>query len=347
MHLSCKISNSVISYLSLKGEDLSSLYEHSFLPVEMMQDSSYWMSAHEMETFLEQVCKLPMARTEANLLEKIGHNVSEIRAWGVLDSVLRMMPRPQEIFNKPERFLSYFISPEPPIENLIQTENSISFDLPLHAEQYPLVTTYLRAAFESLPLYVGQGLASCQWQGIHLKIDWQTKQESIFHQDPGHQISPVLLENVVEELQKHQLELEEKNRELQRKNEELQQAHKDLQDFLRNKTETLPKAPVFSEMTFDNEFPGRVIGQNLSRLHDYMVRAQQLITMLAAQGKNSKQNQETIKQTQEAMRRVDWEFVKTQYPRIISESFEVLRKIQNNSKENLKDNLKDNLQNSL
>jgi hypothetical protein len=79
-----------------------------------------------------------------------GHSTPKKKVWGVLDSVLRMMPRPQEIFQQPEKFLGYFISPEPPVENIVRTENGISFDIPLPAEQYPLVTTYLKSAFEAL-----------------------------------------------------------------------------------------------------------------------------------------------------------------------------------------------------
>ncbi|MBO9668061.1 MAG: hypothetical protein J7501_14770, partial [Bdellovibrio sp.] len=53
---------------------------------------------------------------------------------------------------------------------------------------------------------------------------------------------------------------------------------------------------------------------------DYMVRAQQLITMLAAQGK-------ATPAVKEAMRRVDWEFVKTEYPRTVFKSMELVKKI--------------------
>ena len=155
MHFSCKISNAVLTVLEQQGEDLSPLYEQIHLPMELLKDSSYWMTAPEMENFLETVLRLPLKREE-NILQRAGHEGPELRAWGVLDSVLRMMPHPQEIFNQPEQFLSYFISPKPPIENLRRDEASISFDLPLPAEQYPLVTTYPKATVESLPVYVGQ-----------------------------------------------------------------------------------------------------------------------------------------------------------------------------------------------
>ena len=328
MHFSCKISNAVLTYLEDQGEDLSLLYDQLSWPLELLNDSSYWLSAPDMESFLESVLKLPLTKTEHNALVAAGHAGPKNRAWGVLDSVLKMMPRPQEVFHQPERFLSYFISPEPPVENVVRSENKISFDLPLPAEQYPLVSCYLKAAFESLPLYVGQEKAQCEWNHITLTLSWSAPQASMFTVDPGHQISPELLQNVIDELQKHQRELEEKNRDLQRKNEELQQAQRHIKSpFNARGPELIPQEISISQMAFTAAEPGYVIAQNLARLHDYMVRAQQLVTVLASQGKVSPA-------VKEIMRRVDWDFVKNQYPRTISESVEHLRKWQgqNNSK---------------
>ncbi|MEN0058270.1 MAG: hypothetical protein AAGB31_05510, partial [Bdellovibrio sp.] len=224
MHFSCKISNAVLSILEEQGEDLSPLYEQSYLTMELLRDPSYWISAPDMEAFLEGILRLPLKREE-NVLQRAGHEGPSLRAWGVLDSVLRMMPRPQEIFNQPEHFLSYFISPKPPIENLRKDEVSISFDLPLPAEQYPLVTTYLRAAFEALPVYVGQPPAHCEWQGISLKLSWSSQQSSIFtaQEDGGHQVSPELFQSLIEDLQS-----------TQREREDLQKYIGDLEDKIRD-----------------------------------------------------------------------------------------------------------------
>lgn len=319
MHFSCKITNAILTTLEFRGEDLSSLYEPGLPPMELLRDPSSWMSAPDMENFLEALLRRPWSRLEEPLLTAAGHGGPKNHAWGVLDSVLRMMPRPQEIFQQPERFLSYFISPEPPIENLQRDERGLAFDLPLPAEQYPLVTAYLKAAFESLPLYVGQDLAHCEWSDIHLKITWPESQKSIFQEDPGHQISPELLQAVVEDHQRLQRELEEKNLELQRKDEEIRHIRS-------GQTETPAKIEVWdqgrlSKLGFEEASPAHVVGQNLARLHDYMVRAQQLITILTVAGKKDPS-------VKEALRRLDWDHVKSQYPRAIAESAMALRKIQ-------------------
>lgn len=328
MYFSCKISNAVLTILEQQGEDLTPLYEQAPLAVELLRDSSYWVSAPSMEQFLELILRLPLKR-DGDILIRAGHSGPELRAWGVLDSVLRMMPRPQEIFNQPEQFLSYFISPKPPIENLRRDEYSISFDLPLPAEQYPLVTTYLKAAFESLPVYVGQPLAKCEWTGINLKLNWSMLQKSIFSDSVGHQVSPELFKSLIEDLQKTQREredlqkyvgdLEEKIRSYQKLNQQPGRDGESSGAISLGGT-LLSQEVGLVDTVFDSESPNFVLNQNLARMHDYMVRAQQLVTMLAAQSKMSPA-------VKEAMRRIDWEFVKSQYPRTVQESMELVKKI--------------------
>lgn len=315
MYFSCKISNAIVSDLEHRGEDLSALYDPAFPHMEVLRDPTAWLSAPEMEAFLETLVGMNWAKVDGSILTEAGHAGPKNRAWGVLDSVLRMMPRPQEIFHQPERFLSYFISPEPPIENLIRSEDRLSFDLPLPTEQYPHVTAYLRSAFEALPLYTGQQLAKCVWQDIKLEIIWPQAPENMFIKDPGHQISPELLESVIADHQRLLRELEDKNREIQRREEEL--------ISLRRAPLTEDELPdqAISELQIDGVTPAHVIGQNLARLHDYMVRAQQLITLFAGMNKKDPS-------VKEALRRLDWDHVKTQYPRAIAESVDSLRRIQ-------------------
>ncbi len=334
MHFSCKISNAVLSTLEGQGEDLALLYEQTHLPMELLRDPSYWISAPDMESFLDLVMRLPLNR-DGNLLVRAGQDGPKHRAWGVLDSVLRMMPRPQEIFNQPEQFLSYFISPKPPIENLRRDDVSISFDLPLPAEQYPLVTTYLKAAFEALPLYVDQPSAICEWTGITIKLNWAKQQDSIFSENVGHQVSPALFQSLIEDLQR-----------TQREREDLQKYAGDLESIIRDfekqkaiagkeesssinnplLSQLLHTDGSLSRVSFDSESPSYILNQNLARMHDYMVRAQQVITMLVAQSKPSPA-------AKEAMRRVNWEHVKNQYPRTVLESMELVKKMNKKNSE--------------
>lgn len=315
MHFSSKISHSVLTYLEDEGEDLTGLMDVLGSHFELMRDPSGWATAPEMEFFLEKITQIYPQHHE--VLKLAGHKQPLLHAWGVLDSVLKMMTKPQEIFVQPQRFMSYFVSPEPPLENVFRTDEGISFDWPLPGDQYPHVTTYLKAAFEALPTYMGQGLGVCTWDNIRLELKWPVKSSTLFAEDLGHQISPQLLQKVVEELQKSQRELEEKNRELQRKNEELLQ-------YTHNLNQVVPVAastPRFQDLSSDPTFPGHKLSQNIARLHDYLVRSQQLITMILAENKANAA-------VKEAMRRMDWDYVKAQYPRTVAESVETLRQMQ-------------------
>ncbi len=332
MLFSCKISSAVLSYLDKQGEDLSSLLESTSLPEEFLRDPSYWMKASEMESFLQMAQKI--SHDDGPLFTKVGHAGPELHSWGVLDSVLRMMPRPQEIFGQPQRFMSYFVSPEPPIENLFSTDFSIEFDLPVSSEIYPLVTSYLKAAFESLPVYVGKPFAQCTWNDIHLKLNWATEQESIFEQDPGHQISPELLRSVVASLEKHQRELEEKNRELQERNEQLSRAQKEMEKQMaavhraeKNQLEGGLFQQTVQSLDFIQEGSITVLRGNVAKLSDYMVRAQQLITMLVGQDRLKPA-------VREAMKRTDWDRVKSSFPQTVQESRDILEQTQKQYQEN-------------
>ncbi len=291
-----------------------------------MRDTSYWMPAGDMEIFLHHAQKLSQRTQEYNFFQRVGHDGPTLRAWGVLDSVLRMMPRPQEILAQPERFLSYFVSPSPPIDHLKRTENSIDFDLAVSADQYPLATRYLISSFESLPVYGGQPLASCTWTGIHIHIQWSLEQKTMFEgQELDRQISPELMRTVLATLEKHSRDLEEKNRELQAKNEALilAQTHFD-SNVESSKKDSLPiNAELDKISAIENpvrlpEENLHLLMQNMSRLSDYMVRAQQLVTMLVAQGRMSPQ-------VKEAMKRVDWDRVRTQFPQTIEECQRTLK----------------------
>lgn len=331
MLLSCKLSNTVLLYLETRGEDVTSLLESVSIPEEFLKDPSSWLTAREMETFLESAMRFTWQTNCENLLQEIAHSCVTLRSWGVLDSVLRIMPRPQEILAQPGRFLSHFISPEPPIENIKREESGLSFDLPISSLQYPLVTQFLKWSFETLPVYVGKESAVCDWTGIRLNICWNSQQKSMFEEsDPvHHQISPDLLREIVASLEHHQHELQQRNSELQARNDQLLRTQQELEGRVIEQGSLKDSVPLPSVLTpiegLQSETVER-LRQNLSRMTDAFVRAQQLVTLLVAQGR-----QDPI--VTEAMRRVDWDRVKTQFPKTMEESFAILEKNLNSRKE--------------
>lgn len=320
MLFSCKISNSFIKYLENQNEDLSFIYDSNHFPIDLLQDPSAWISAPDLELLISKILTQPFKNRTTDFVIAVGHETPNLHAWGVLDSVLKMISHPREVFKQPDRFVSYFISPEPPIENLVRTSSSIAFDLPLIAEQYPLVSKYLMSAFEALPLYTGKTLGQCSWEHISVKINWPMESEFLVEDEKiSSHLSPTFLQSIIEELQINQKNLEEKNRELMEKNIQLLNAQKEL-----SKNQIVSSTDIEQiqlKIVVNNDLDLNQISQNLARLHDYMVRAQQLITMLTGQIKMNS----GIK---EIMRRIDWDHVKSQYPVTILDSMEALRKLQ-------------------
>lgn len=241
MLVSCKISNAVFQTLAREGQDSTQLSEDSAHMIADLRDTNSWLAAGEMEVFLEKACQ----RVD---LTKAGHQSADLKSWGILDSVLRMMGRPQEILLQPEKFLSYFISPPPPIANLVRSDRFIVFDVPILAEQYPRLAEYLTAALESLPLFSGKELAKCTWTGSRVRIDW-VPQDSLFPQeiDPGFQLSPDLMRDLLSQLQ-------------------------------RRAEASVPPAQASAIDYADCESLRHEVG----RLNDYLVRSHQLIQILTA-----------------------------------------------------------------
>ena len=127
-----------------------------------LRDPTCWLEAHEVEEFLRNIDReFGDKAIEHTLMTEVGLNCYALRSWGVLDSVLRMMSNPEDIFGQPQRILSYFISPAPPVANVLRKDGSVSFDLPLSPEEYPFFSEYLKGSPGGSPSLCLQGHGSC------------------------------------------------------------------------------------------------------------------------------------------------------------------------------------------
>ena len=333
MLFSSKISNSILTYLENQRVSLEGLYSSYDIPEELLRDPSSWMDAREMENFLKAASSytLEISGTEKsgeNLVEVVGHDCLNLHSWGVLDSVLRMMAKPQDIYLHPERFLSYFISPTPPILNLDKLQNpeaeKSSFEISISSFDYPLTTKYLQAALEALPTFFGRENAFARWNGKVIDINWETKQNFLFETtELDRNIKPDLVETLMKSLEKKQKELEFKNRELLEKNKLLEEAQKKLEGQYKEriyseKLSTLSE--LASSIAHEINNPLAYVMSNTMRINDYFTRAQQLITLLIGQDRLSPS-------VQEAMRRTDWSLVQKDFPEIVKEVHQGLQKV--------------------
>lgn len=297
MDFSGKITNSVLLFLKQKGVPASTVFELTDLPSELLTDPSAWLPAKKVESFLSIVEeKFHHLTPQSVLIETVGHEAKELRGWGVLDSVLRMLEEPEEIFLQPQRFISYFVSPSPPIANIKREDASVSFDLPIAWEEYPQVNCYLKASLEGLPIFIGKNMAEVSWAQNRISIAWCLKQGTFeVGELRERKMAPEFVESLIETLEKTEQALIDRTRELDRIRQENERAAK-------STTGDLEK--WFHLYRNFNRY-----AQQVMKLQDYFTRSQQLVTLLVGQDRLSPQ-------VREAMKRVGWENIQSQFPDI-------------------------------
>jgi hypothetical protein len=303
MLFSGKITNAFLVHLERNSKDLEPVLEMTEVPSEFLRDPSCWIPAEDVEKFLAALEKSNSEECSASL---VGHACSDLRAWGVLDSVIRMMNQPQDLFLQPQRFISYFVSPAPPIANVTRKEESISFDIPISDQEFPCTTEFLRSALEVLPRYIGHSAAVVKWSGHRITINWSQAQDKMLsEEDLTPNYKPELVQSLMHALEDSQRQLTELKSQM-------------------GSSASIPlpsPEPVACEI--DPEFQQqlrayvvKVRGQ-LMKLTDYLVRSQQLVTLLVGQDRMNRQ-------VQEAMRRVDWEYIKLQSSPVAQEIADLL-----------------------
>ena len=278
---------------------MEELFRELDMPEEFLRDTSYWLEAEKMEYFLERASKIvtKLGLEEINdsdsFASYLGHNCYKLRSWGVLDSVLRMMQKSEDVFNQPDRFIIYFVSPAPPIGSVAKDHNSIAFDIPISAEQFPLTASYLRAAVEAIPTFIGEHLAEVDWNANRMQISWaEDQQQQMFcdDNDPGRVIKPELAKTLVQSLEDSQKELEKKNEELLLKNIELEQTKNHLEKQIEEQniaasstghttSSVVNLARLADTVAQEVQGPIGYLQEQVMRLSDYMGRSQQLITL--------------------------------------------------------------------
>lgn len=309
MLISCKVTNSILRSLEKQGYDLSTFLPNIEVPEEFLTDSSCWLEAAKMEHLLKDI-DMHFHELPEGYFREVGRQCESLRSWGVLDSVLKMMESPLDIYGQPNRFISYFISPEPPIGAWKNEGDKISFQLPVLAQQYPYITQYLSGALEGLPSYMRQPLSHVTWEESCVSVQWRDQQESLLGQEDlqMRQFNPQWVRTMMESLEKHQKQLEHRqasesthfngatsasfSAELNSLQNSLKEAHHGLEKML---------ADI---LTTKNDF---------LKLHDYFARSQQLITFLIHSGRKSKQ-------VDEAMRRMDWAHVQSSYDSMVEQA---------------------------
>ncbi len=296
--ISCKLSNSVLTSLERQGCDIQTVLQLSDVPVECLRDTAYWLQATRMEDFLRLVDETYLELPE-NFCFDIGKSSENLRAWGVLDSVLKMVESPLDIYCHPTRFLSYFISPEPPIDSWKNNNDMIAFQIPISTNEFPLITSYLAGALEGLPNYMGQNTGIVVWEDCLVSIQWALSQENLLPAEELQlrQFNPQWVRTVIDSLENHQKNLEIRSNQ----HNSPAVSSQEMEAFFSNSLQAV------SGLSEDIS----VLREDFLRLHDYFSRAQQLITFLIHSGRKTKQ-------VDEAMRRMDWVKIQQSYDELVT-----------------------------
>ena len=298
MLFSGKVTNSIMVFLDRSGFDGDRIQDLTPLPQEFLRDPTGWIEAAAVEEFIELVERELGSSITDGLATVVGHQCPDLRAWGVLDSVIRMMPRSQDLFLQPERFISYFVSPAPPLANIVRKHNEVEFHIPISNLEFPQTSEFLRSALEALPKYLTKDEATVIWSQNKVSIKWEEGQKSLLEdseQTPNYK--PELVQGLMEALD---------------------QSQKQIEGLTAQLAERAPKTEPLSEEKKKElkAFVVRTRG-HLMRLSDYLVRSQQLVTLLVGQDRQNKQ-------VREAMKRVDWDYVKSQSNRVAQDVADLL-----------------------
>ena len=295
MQVSCKVSYSILIKLELQGTQLEPFFESYQSPVEYLKDPSGWLDLSEMESFLTELSQFLSIKDPANFYREVGQKNFELRAWGVLDSVLKMVESPKDIYGQPDRFLSYFLSPLPEIAVHSPTENQVSFKFEtLPAAPYTL--SYLLGAIEGLPLYTGRNPARVDQVDGDFQISWFDNQESLFdeQEQKRRQFHPEIVQSVMQSFQDTQEKEDPVTSEAFEKMVSLE-------------VERRMAAWLKGQKSFDQSF--FKIKNDFYKMYDYFSRAQQIITLISPTARKAS--------VKEAMRRVDWDHVQKEFPGMV------------------------------
>lgn len=302
MLFSGKITNSFLVFLDRHGVDQEKIFELTDLPSEFLREPSCWIPAQDMEKFISGLDREFGQLFQENLATLVGHKCHELRSWGVLDSVIKMMPKPQDLFLQPHRFLSYFVSPAPPVANVVRALESIHFDLPISNQEFPGVCEFIRSALEVLPCYLGRNQAQATWRTTKIQISWSDSQSDLLKDDDlSPNYKPELVQNLMQALEESQRQIE------------------DLRHQLSQGESAHPQPIPATDTEFVQGLRTYLVRSrgHMMRMSDYLVRSQQLITLLIGQDRMDRQ-------VQEAMRRVDWDYVKAQSAQVAQETADLL-----------------------
>ncbi|MBI2026833.1 MAG: hypothetical protein HYS98_03380 [Deltaproteobacteria bacterium] len=268
--VSCRITNSIIQFARRENKAFQSLFEDVSYPLEYLVDTNSWIDRPSIHKIYK---KLPSLFQDDNIIYHIGVQSPGLGAWGVLDSVFRMIGEPKLIYHQSRKFISYFYKNV--FVRLSQKEEhalEVEFDSSLDA----LDVQYLQGALAGIPEYWNLGPAEIEKKSSHAcHLVWQPK-PGLFGdlKIPTHR-SPRLIQEAVDKL-------EEQNEKLEKTNRELKEANRKLKDKMKESVQTEKMSSIGQLATgiaHEINNPLSFIMGNVSRVREYGMKLFQVLDL--------------------------------------------------------------------
>ena len=177
MHFSGKITNSFFTFLNRYELDTSRFFEMTPLEIDFIRDPYSWMDAEQVELLLRNIQRAYQQRfIDKDLVATVGHNAPHLKSWGGLDSSLCFFDSLRALYEKLDKFLSFFVSPAIFIYNKEDHKDFFSFKIDFNANKYPTVKDYLQSVLETLPVFLGVEQTEVDWKNSTVKIYYMQEQ---------------------------------------------------------------------------------------------------------------------------------------------------------------------------
>ena len=191
-----KLTNSFFTFLHRYELDTSRFFEMTPLEIDFIRDPYSWMDADQVELLLRNIQGAYQQRfIDKDLVTTVGHNSPHLKAWGALDSSLVFFDKPRTIYEKLDKFLSFFISPKIAVHDKKSDKTYFSCKVDFPKNKYPIVTDYFLAVLETLPIFLGGEQTEAEWKNKTIKIYYLQEQTLILPLKNWRQASSVTEEN--------------------------------------------------------------------------------------------------------------------------------------------------------
>ncbi|MDW8189393.1 MAG: hypothetical protein RMK80_00270 [Pseudobdellovibrionaceae bacterium] len=357
VYFSAKITNTLLSYGEAQGLDLAELFFEWPWAEGTLTDPGQWILGQDLEVIISDFMawwskKKGTIPSEDAFLREVAHSSFNHRAWGTLDSVLRMMPDVFEAFERPHVLLGHFVSPAPNIHVLSKSKNLIVLSWENAPLEYPKSFAMVLHSLEVLPKYLGWHSGNCRYEHGKLIMTLNQKDHNLPSSAPvsissNHPSHPLVTHQLAivesnEEALFHSLSLSrEIFRELvsiiekpsNRNRKKLKPGKEELpgDSNMAPDPDPVDKTPLqlplssspHLELTGEpSESDLDLLQQNLSRILDFFVRATQLVTLMS---------QQSPERSKKWMRRLNWQKVLQDFPGLVEDSAWLIKRLKKDS----------------